>query len=726
MDKEREGQSVVGTEALVERDGEGEGRIRETHSSPSRTHPPLPPLSHSVNEKRLRSSSSEGQISQRNHPWVAGATSKSARGSTNSLPPIQPAIKSASRRENERQKLDSVKEGEKESTGEIKTPAVLQKEPIRKIPLQSQSFLTALDDVLGDAVAETSVHTLTSVKENVEKVAKNESTARDEVAPKKKGKPDWIFVNSSDSDVKRRTKSSGPLSETEKPKPLTKKHEKIAKLVNSAKECYSQKNEPPEVSQTSRHGLKEPHIDTTFIKRRRNRFDPRNNISSTKSSSKRSKQKIKRGTTKKQHQQSPGSREELSREEEEVLRKIEESAAVGGSESLRLAPERAMEMFEKHQRPNLVAAKRLKLGRRVERGGSSSSASQSTVLSSEAREMMKAEGERSHLEVPDEKPSEVLEGYGDDEFESDGDVLPPVVVADKCREPPQTKTSPHSDDEDDYNDDDEFEEEDHSLSSARLAFSGKLTIQLTTLDDGNEVPAPNSRTLRLSSREKNRSGEVDGIELLSGGPPIIGSAPSSRRSSRKLPHYDNTDPLILASGDPDLRPPSRNTLSSHAAKRMKATTTGGGGVAPADSEVPPSVPSPSPSLSTSPATTIAGRVSQRMGPRRTNLPTNLDYARSPAFVSAPLAPQEQDKEPGTVDSKSHQRMMNSRRNTSMRIAPPTNHVAIPTGDLPDGSSPSLLDINIMKQSGQVRRALKREDSFDKLTRKIAKSLQSSL
>jgi hypothetical protein len=32
----------------------------------------------------------------------------------------------------------------------------------------------------------------------------------------------------------------------------------------------------------------------------------------------------------------------------------------------------------------------------------------------------------------------------------------------------------------------------------------------------------------------------------------------------------------------------------------------------------------------------------------------------------------------------------------------------------------------MKQSGQVRRAVKREDSFDRLTRKIVKSLQSPL
>lgn len=78
-----------------------------------------------------------------------------------------------------------------------------------------------------------------------------------------------------------------------------------------------------------------------------------------------------------------------------------------------------------------------------------------------------------------------------------------------------------------------------------------------------------------------------------------------------------------------------------------------------------------------------------------------------------------------VDSKSHQRVMDSEKSTGMRMSvlAAGGSLGIPAEDVV--GSPTMLDMNIMKQSGQVRRAIKREDSFDKLTRKIAKTLRQS-
>jgi hypothetical protein len=128
-----------------------------------------------------------------------------------------------------------------------------------------------------------------------------------------------------------------------------------------------------------------------------------------------------------------------------------------------------------------------------------------------------------------------------------------------------------------------------------------------------------------------------------------------------------------------------------------------------------------------------------------NIPTNFKFIPQPVLStataasavatsgnrrsSAPqLCSENQQLEASVVnlDSKAHQRMMGSDKSTGMRMAVMAaggvQNIATEEG------GPTLLDMTILKQSGQVRRAIKREDSFDKLTRKIARSLrqQSSM
>lgn len=86
-----------------------------------------------------------------------------------------------------------------------------------------------------------------------------------------------------------------------------------------------------------------------------------------------------------------------------------------------------------------------------------------------------------------------------------------------------------------------------------------------------------------------------------------------------------------------------------------------------------------------------------------------------------ISENENDQFDQNVDSKSYQKIMKSIDTNANQMRRPT--VVLNEANIT--GTPSALDMNIMKQSGQIRRQIKREDSFDRLTKRISRSLQQS-
>jgi hypothetical protein len=756
-------ESPVAAAAVVAEEGARVHTSPASHQSPQPSHPPL------------RSSSSAGNINGRNHQG-----SCCPKGSSSSLPQIPTAASSSRRRELERAKLQPVKESDHESSKELKTEQRPQRVKPAMLPAPStekNSFLTALDDVLGGEESVEGGGEDLGEGEPLQQSGQGKSLDDEEKAkeelPRKRRKPEWMEVRPSDSlkrDPARRRERKREGESEQQQRISTKRSQKIAKLVNSAKECYSEKpEEGTTATATSATERKmQRKVDTSFTKRRRNRLDPRNNIKAHPQRG--AGQSLKR--KKRQQQQ----REILSQEESEALRKIEESVAVlsvKGSDSaaepiapsIAIAPQRAVEILEKHQTPNLAQVKKLAIGKRVVK----SSVTPVVAVAVPFPVVLEVKGEEAEeVEEAEEAPSMAMRGggeggagaageYDDEGFDSDGDdALPGSKISAAQSQLPSPPPEILLSEEEEYKDDDEFEEDlEASLSPARGTFnssakflSGSLRVslpqeeqELEPLGGDSMLGSSNSRpSTRLRSRERG----AEGIELLSGGTGSqrIGSASSrsgSRRSSHrpKLPPFDNTDPLILCSasatttGDPD-RPVSRHIPAAHGSSK------------PTDSiATAPHKPS---SLPANPSTS-SRKPSHSSSASSMNLPTNFKFVQpTPTAATATAAAETRRSSApqlppgglqhlsgrapgggggvGNVDSKSHQRVMDSERSTGMRLAVlaaggPLNIPAEEVG------SPSQLDMNIMKQSGQVRRAIKREDSFDKLTRKIAKTLRQS-
>lgn len=652
---------------------------------------------------QIRSSTSAGQL-QSDQLSSKTENKKDRSRSASSLPQIH-----KSNTITEKEKLPLVKEQRRERKKEV-----IGKEIKGKIIQESsRSFLTALDDVL-----------IAEGEEGEEGEDGNKAEPHPEEVPKpikKKEKPEWV----TETDRDRPKRKEATLDEK---KVALKKNEKLAKLVRSAEDCYSQDVEPS-VPKKVKTQVK---IDTSYTKRRRNRLDPRNNIKKP-----RKKPVAAAGKKKKMR------KKVSSKEAEEAMKMIEETAT--HAETLELAPQRAVEILEKHQRPNLIVTKRLQIGRRPQKVDAErrNVVEEVEKIVPESRKISSKETSPKDENGNYEDPKGEDGSYEDDAFESDeGDAtctLPPKSFSDGDGD---GDVNGDADEDDEYKDDDEFEE-DHEQSPVRIALNASAKFNISVLLEENDpnddpIPAngsrPSTRRERGGSRSGDPTGGISGIELLSSGQ-RIGSASNSRRSSRKLPPYENTEPLIIAS-ESEPRPPSRNIHSSHDRKSLvketnpPAVTTTTTTQLHVVSSPTPQLPTISPSTQSSPSIPAITGIKQHYHHTSTvddskkqtslHLPTNFnlvgDSHRSPALQpSATSSPSEVN-----VDSKSHQHYMRSDRKTVMRLTPNANLVA---SDMV--GSPTLLDMNIMKQSGQVRRAIKREDSFDKLTRKIARSLANS-